>query len=237
MNQKILCVLIGMFVVGMLFGNQTVLAEEITPKIETTIDNFYEKYEQIPKTTPTKEMPKFINLDKPCRSSSSEINETNFIQCYFGTNRATKVSFDVMAEDYHGEKINVQCDKISGQIFQTGRTRVQCIAEDSVGSIVRGSFFVTVGYEVVDIPKWLKTVTLGMINGVVTEDEFNTSIEYLMEKGIMVIPKVKNPHAFSMDETPSWVYKTLSDWSVNKTGDHEYSIAISWLIQNGKINQ
>ena len=197
-------------------------AEEIKADIKTNIKQFYQDYEQQKKLTPSNELLRFVNLE----------------DIYIGTHRPTQVPFHILAVDYQGHDIKVECDKTSGHIFKVGKTRVQCMAIDDSGKELRGSFFVTVGYKIVDIPFWVRDITGFWVQGKISNDNYFATIEYLINHDIISIPST-NPnkayHDNSDDIIPSWVMQYSQLYSVNKTGDHEFSIAVSWLIENGFI--
>ena len=197
-------------------------AEEIKADINVNIKQFYQDYQQQKKLTPSNELPRFVNLE----------------DIYIGTHRPTSVQFHIIAVDYQGHDIKVECDKYSGQLFPVGRTRVHCMAVDGSGNEIRGSFIVTVGYEVVEIPFWVRDITGFWVQGKITDENYFHSIEYLINHDIVVIPKAspnKAYHDNSDDVIPSWVTLTSELYSINKTGNHEFSIAVSWLIENGFI--
>ena len=199
-----------------------VYAEDIKADIKTNINQFYQKYNQQEKVTPTNMLPRFVNME----------------DIYIGTHRPTTVLFHVLAVDYSGHDIKVECDKTSGHLFKVGKTRVQCMAVDQQGNELRGSFFVTVGYKIVDIPFWIKDITGFWVQGKISNDVYFKSIEYLINNDVMVIPNTNPDKAYHDNSDlpiPSWVIKSSELYSVNKTGDHEFSIAISWLIENGFI--
>ena len=197
-------------------------AEEIKADIKTNIKQFYQNYEQQKKLTPSNELPRFVNME----------------DIYIGTHRPTQVPFHILAVDYQGHDIKVECDNATGHIFKVGKTRVQCMAVDSSGNELRGSFVVTVGYKVVDIPFWVKDITGYWVNDKINNDEYFQTMSYLINNDIVIIPKT-NPnkayHDNSDDIIPSWVTHTSGLYSINLTGDHEFSIAVSWLIENGFI--
>ena len=220
MNKLIPCMFFSVLLIGLV--SNYVYAEEIKPDIKVSIDQFYQKYNQQEKVTPTNQLPRFVNME----------------DIYIGTHRPTTILFHVLAVDYSGHDIKVECDKTSGHIFALGKTRVQCMAVDSQGNELRGHFFVTVGYKIVDIPFWIRDITGYWVQGKITDDTYFKSIEYLINNDIVVIPNTNPDKAYHDNSDlpiPSWVIKYSELYSVNKTGNHEFSITISWLIENGFI--
>lgn len=87
--------------------------------------------------------PKFVNV-KDIHSSAKN---------------PTKIWFPIKAIDSKNNSLMIQCDKTQGSVFKVGKTTVRCLATDSLGNEARASFTVTVGYNIVDIPEWLKYPT------------------------------------------------------------------------------
>lgn len=195
----------------------TVYAEEINADINENVKQFYQDYNQMPKYTPTNQMPKFTEIENITIS----------------TKRPTIINFNVKAVDYLGVPINVECDRISGTLFKLGKTTVNCIAVDSFGNTIRKNFKVTVGVDVVEIPSWFKPITGYWMSGQITDADYFSSLNYLLKKEIILIPTGKLVKTNPMTEIPSWVYHSAGQWADKKTGDHEFSIAVEWLIHNG----
>jgi len=78
---------------------------------------------------------------------------------YVLSKNPVEVDFKVKAIDNVNGKVNIQCDKTSKSIFKLGKTTVRCETEDSAGNKNRASFIVTVGYDIVQIPSWVKQLT------------------------------------------------------------------------------
>ena len=68
----------------------------------------------------------------------------------------TTVSLFVSSFDDVDGQIRVDCDKSERTVFKIGKTTVRCYSMDSSGNIARSSFVVTVGYNFIKIPDWLK---------------------------------------------------------------------------------
>mgnify|MGYP001564134883 CR=1 FL=1 len=161
---------------------------------------------------------------------------TQIHDLFVPTQRPTPVNFEVIAIDYAGQNLKVECDQYSGHIFPVGRTKVHCMATDDNGKEVRSHFIVTVGYEIVNMPTWFKETTKFWLAERITDQDYFNSLEYLLKKDIMIIPTAKLNHDNTSQELPSWIIKVGEDWANNKTGNHEYSIAIGWLVENGFIS-
>ena len=151
---------------------------------------------------------------------------------FMPTKRPTNVSFNVVAIDGNGMKLAVECDKLSGQMFPVGITRVNCIAEDVYKNIIRTHFLVIVGYEVVDIPNWFKQPTKFWLEKGITDAEYYESIKYLLNKKSIVIPSISSDIDKPSDTVPSWIVSSSKLWTEDRLGDHEFSIVLKWFIEN-----
>lgn len=151
---------------------------------------------------------------------------------FMPTKRPTNVNFDIVAVDGDGRKLAVQCDKISGQIFPVGITRVNCNAEDVYKNIIRTHFLVIVGYEVVDIPSWFKQPTKFWLEKGITDAEYYESIKYLLNKKSIIIPSIGSDVDKPSETVPSWIVASSKLWTEDRLGDHEFSIVIKWFIEN-----
>lgn len=225
MESKLTVFLIFSAIFFSIVSVSDIFAEEINADINDNVKRFYEKYSLMKKTVPTDKLPKFLNLDTPCSGTP----------CYFATNRPTPVVFEVKAIDYLGLPLTATCEHKSGHTFPMGPTRVHCIATDLFQSEVRGSFVVNIGSKMVFIPKWFKTTSGFWVDGKMDTVDYFKSIEYLINRGLISIPGLKNINDNPTKSVPSWVIQDVTDWANNKTGDHEFSIALSWFVENGFV--
>ena len=148
----------------------------------------------------------------------------------------TKVDFTVTAiDDLQGE-IPVQCNKISGSEFKIGKTLVRCMATDSQENTGFSSFVVTVGYNIVQIPDWVKKMTGFWVEEKISDSEYLTNLEYLLENKIIHVPHTSDPKTQSLQEMPVWIKNNGEKWISGNLSDDEFSIGILWLIDNGLVH-
>lgn len=145
------------------------------------------------------------------------------------------VFFSVMAYDSNNEEIPVQCDRISGSTFVVGKTTVRCEAIDNYGKIARGSFQVTVGYNIVQIPNWVKEFTGFWVNNEISDSEYFKNLEFLVKNEIIHVPKTNNSKEQIETSFPIWIKTNAEKWVNNELSNDEFSIGISWLIEDGII--
>ena len=146
----------------------------------------------------------------------------------------TAVPFSVKALDNFDGKVPVNCDMISMGVFKMGKTTVRCEAYDKTGNRNQASFLVTVGYEVVQIPTWVKNATELWVDDRIDDATYSKTISYLIQQKIVKVPTVKisdNP----MMDIPVWIKTNAGYWVDEKISDDEYSIMLQWMINRGVI--
>ncbi|MDH3516450.1 MAG: HYR domain-containing protein [Nitrosopumilus sp.] len=153
---------------------------------------------------------------------------------YIVSKEPVQVEFKVNAIDNTNGKVHVQCDKISGSIFKLGKTTVRCETEDSTGNKSRSSFVVTVGYNIVQIPSWVKQPTKFWIENSIDDKTYAKTMSFLIKEQLVDIPFAKNPNN-SESEIPVWIKINAKAWIDNKINDDEYSIILQWLINRNII--
>ena len=154
---------------------------------------------------------------------------------YVSSKNPTSVNFKVYAIDNVDGKIDVQCDKTHSHIFKLGKTTVRCETEDSAGNKSRGSFIVTVGYNIVQIPTWIKQLTNLWTTNTIDDKTYATSMGFLMQKQIVQVPMPKNPNS-SESEIPVWIKSTAQLWIDEKRTDDDFSIVLQWMINRNIIH-
>lgn len=153
---------------------------------------------------------------------------------YVLSKNPVKIDFKVNAIDNVDGKVSVQCDKTSESVFKLGKTTVRCETEDSTGNKSRASFIVTVGYDIVQIPSWIKQPTRLWIENSIDDKTYAKTISFLIKEQLVKVPFVKSPNN-SASEIPIWIKTNAKSWVDNKISDDEYSIMLQWLINRNII--
>jgi hypothetical protein len=146
----------------------------------------------------------------------------------------TQIPFRVTAVDSSNNPIPVECDKTQNSIFKTGKTTVRCVAIDSFGNEARGSFVVTVGYEIVQIPDWLKSTTQFWIDNTMSDGEYAHTMNYLLDKQIIHMPHTKASKNSTGSDIPVWIKENAKKWVKGGMSDDEFAIGIQWIIKNAR---
>ena len=146
----------------------------------------------------------------------------------------TPVFFTVKALDNVNGQVSVNCDKISGQVFKVGKTVVRCEAYDNARNGSQSSFVVTVGYEIVQIPSWVKITTKFWANNSIDDKTYSETIRYLINEKIVKVPTARISDYYPVD-IPIWIKTNAQYWVDGKISDDEYSIMLQWMINRGLI--
>ena len=85
------------------------------------------------------------------------------------------------------------------------------------------------------LPSWIKNTAGWWATDSISETEFITAIEYLVNIGIIVVQDDVNPISQSQ-LLPSWIKNTAGWWSQDSISDDEFVSSISFLINNGIIS-
>ena len=145
------------------------------------------------------------------------------------------VPFSVVAIDNVDGEVRADCDKTLKTVFNLGKTTVRCLAIDSSGNEARISFVVTVGYEIVKIPYWLKHTTAFWVADQMSDSEYTKTLQYLLEKEIIHIPAYKQTQNDFAKEIPVWIKSNSQKWIAGELSDDEFSIGIQWMLERGLI--
>lgn len=153
---------------------------------------------------------------------------------YILSKNPIQVDFKVEAIDNVDGKVQVQCDKISGAIFKLGKTVVRCETKDSAGNTNRASFIVTIGYNIVQIPSWIKQPTKLWIEDSIDDKTYAKTMGFLIKEQLVQIPFTKSPN-YSESKIPIWIKTNAKSWVDNEISDDEYSIILQWLLNRNII--
>ena len=147
----------------------------------------------------------------------------------------TPVSLSILAYDDVDGQIRVDCDKTSQTIFKIGKTTVRCYAKDAAGNEARASFEVTVGDNFVKIPNWIKNLTQYWLNQQMSNEEYTTTLKYLMEQKIVHVPYSKQTTDATASDVPIWIKTNSQKWIDGTMSSDEFSIGVQWMLERGLI--
>ena len=87
------------------------------------------------------------------------------------------------------------------------------------------------------IPNWIKNVAGWWANDVISENEFLTGIEYLINNNIILLDfvpcndRIQNQYG-DMKSVPDWIKNNANWWSENLINDTDFSNGIQYLIEH-----
>lgn len=84
------------------------------------------------------------------------------------------------------------------------------------------------------IPPWIKNNAKWWHDGSISDDEFVKGIQYMIQNGIITIPKTQES-SVSLQSIPSWIKKNAGWWADGQISDDEFIQGIQWLVSNGII--
>jgi predicted TIM-barrel fold metal-dependent hydrolase len=86
----------------------------------------------------------------------------------------------------------------------------------------------------VPIPSWIKNNAKWWSEGSLGDDDFTKGIQYLIQQGIMKIPKTTQ-NSTTTHGIPTWIKNNAKWWSQGELGDSEFVKGMQYLVQTGII--
>jgi len=90
------------------------------------------------------------------------------------------------------------------------------------------------GTQTIVIPGWIKNTAKWWHDGQVGDSDFIKGLQYMIQKGIMVIPSSQSS-ASGSQTIPAWIKNDAGWWSDGTIDDQTFVQAIQYLITNGII--
>jgi hypothetical protein len=85
------------------------------------------------------------------------------------------------------------------------------------------------------LPFWIKDLAhMWITEPTVTDKDFARALEYLIEKGIIIIPYTE-PGTETVSSIPEWVKNNAEWWIEGKISDTEFTLALQYLVKTGII--
>jgi tetratricopeptide (TPR) repeat protein len=91
-------------------------------------------------------------------------------------------------------------------------------------------------HNVASVPKWIKDTTNWWSLSKISDERYLNSVEYMIEREIIQIPKNKVFENKNELKMISWVRNNLSEWSQDSLSNEEFFKSANWLIENKFIN-
>ena len=88
----------------------------------------------------------------------------------------------------------------------------------------------------VPIPDWIRDDAEKWATGTETTSEFVTSIEFMLERNIIVVPNIPADVNVSEDEIPFWIRNNAYWWSQNLISEEEFVSSLEFLLEEEIIS-
>ena len=85
------------------------------------------------------------------------------------------------------------------------------------------------------IPTWIKNNAGWWAEGLISDKDFVSGIQWLVQNNIIQIPYDEPSEGEAVITIPSWIKTNARFWVENKITDADFVIGIEWLINNGII--
>ena len=120
------------------------------------------------------------------------------------------------------------------KVFQIRASIILILSFSLIGS---GILVPTSSAQDAQIPNWIKNVAGWWSSGVISENEFLTGIEYLVNNNIILLDfvpcnyKIQNQTISQSKSVPDWIKNNASWWSENLIDDVDFVNGLQYLIE------
>jgi len=120
------------------------------------------------------------------------------------------------------------------KVFQIRTSMILILSFSLIGS---GILVPNSSAQDAQIPNWIKNVAGWWANDVISENEFLTGIEYLINNNIILLDfvpcndRIQNQYG-DMKSVPDWIKNNANWWSENLINDTDFSNGIQYLIEH-----
>lgn len=114
--------------------------------------------------------------------------------------------------------------------FFSGDSKIEVIGTKSLDTAL-----VSDNKQDVKIPQWIRSNAQWWSDGSIGDKDFLSGIQYLIDKGIMVVPASSSGVSGSAPFVPNWIKDTAGWWAEGRVTDSDFVNGIKWLVENGII--
>lgn len=83
------------------------------------------------------------------------------------------------------------------------------------------------------IPEWIRNNAIWWTEGKITDSDFLSGIQYLINNDILIVPSAD--YSEKSSDVPKWLKNTVKWWAENKVSDDEFLNSLSYLIKIGLL--
>ncbi|MGI0009340.1 MAG: type VI secretion system tube protein Hcp [Nitrosopumilaceae archaeon] len=184
-------------------------------------------------------IPKEFNFTKVTSSASPKLLEAALVGNHFKTGKL--LGFEKTPAGDTSFKITFSDILISGYQIATSQTDDSSMdqiiinfSNATVELFSQASTTTTGEISEYQIPSWIKNNAGWWSEGQIDDSDFVKGMEYLIEQGIMKVPKGQSENIQS-NKIPSWVKNNAKWWSEGQIDDSDFVKGVQWLISNGLI--
>jgi len=87
----------------------------------------------------------------------------------------------------------------------------------------------------ISIPNWIKNNAQWWSTGKISDAEFVSGIQFMIENNIITIPNLPEPQVYEEKIVPNWVRNNANWWALDKISEDEFVNAIKYLVKQGII--
>ncbi len=87
----------------------------------------------------------------------------------------------------------------------------------------------------IEIPDWIKNNALWWSNDQISETDFVSGVEYMIQNRIILIPQIPQSESNQSSEVPSWIKNNAGWWAQELITDEDFVSGLEYLIKNGII--
>jgi hypothetical protein len=85
------------------------------------------------------------------------------------------------------------------------------------------------------VPQWVRNNADWWSQGMITDGDFLSGIQFLIDEKIMVISATSKTDEATLPFVPNWIKDTAGWWATGKVTDNDFINGMKWLIENGII--
>ena len=87
----------------------------------------------------------------------------------------------------------------------------------------------------VSVPDWIKNNAGWWATGKISDNEFVSGIQFMIENNIMIIPNLSDSQTSHVESVPNWIRNNAGWWAYGKISEEEFVAGIKFLVEQGII--
>ncbi len=88
----------------------------------------------------------------------------------------------------------------------------------------------------IEIPDWIKNNALWWSNDQISESDFISGVEYMIQNRIILIPQIPQSESSQNTIVPTWIKNNAGWWGQGLITDEDFVSGFEYLIKNGIIS-